>query len=119
MEATGVDELTLGEYLEGGKKRNKDRALKNNSQWWVEEEKLPQGERTVPVEGFTLLLGADAQPPLLLPSWMPVCLRLSVFLGFSIMPLPRATFINHLSSHSSPPQHSYFPHAQILAYLIS
>lgn len=31
MEVIGVDEFILGEYLEGGKKRIKDRVLKNNS----------------------------------------------------------------------------------------
>lgn len=52
MEATGMDEIILGEHLLGSENRIKDRALNNNSQWWVEKEKLPHGERTVQVPGL-------------------------------------------------------------------
>lgn len=55
MKAAGVDEIILGGNLLGSEKRIKDRALNNNSQLWVEKEKLPHGERTVQVPGISTL----------------------------------------------------------------
>lgn len=68
-EAAGVDEIILGEHFLGSEKRIEDKALNNNSQHWVEKEKLPQGERTVQVPGLSTLPEADAYPLSLLPLW--------------------------------------------------